>query len=361
LTTERFYDEPRYYDIAFDWDPVREMSFFAAAIDKHARRQVHSVIELGCGTGNMLLALARAGYAVAGLDLSRPMLDYARAKVGASGQPVELFLKDMAEFSLFRRFDAAACFRNTFSYLTSIDRAASHFGQVAHHLEPGGIYVIDLTLVPPGGQPTAPAEEWSASRDQVRVDARWELIGLWDSDSRTTTERLTLRGEERGWQRAWEQEAEVRLYSLQELTDLATADGYFVLAGAYQGFAIDEAIADAETAAGRVLVVLQRTDKATPRAEVPAEAYDDRRGRGRPRGRNGGSGGRDRASGGFRRDARSRQPRAGDEIRRMSPPPAPQAQAEKTSADAAATRKRKPRRRNRGPRKDQTAEPVSQA
>ena len=330
MTTERFYDEPRYYDIAFDWDPVREMGFLAAAIDRHARRPVHSVIELGCGTGNMLLALVRGGYAVAGLDLSRPMLDYARARVSASGQPVELFLKDMAEFSLFRRFDAAVCFRNTFSYLTSLDRAAGHFGQVAHHLEPGGIYVIDLTLVPPGELPTAPAEEWSASRDQVRVDARWELIGPWHADSRTTTERLTLRGEERGWQRAWEQEAEVRLYSLPELTNLATAEGYFALAGAYQGFAVNEPIDNPETVAGRILVVLQRTDKATPRAEVPAESYDERGGGGRPRGRSGSGGNRDR-SGGGRHDPRPQQPRSGDE-------------------------KRKPRRRNRGPRNGQAGE-----
>ena len=40
------------------------------------------VLELGCGSGRLLLPLAQAGHAVTGLDLSGAMLDRARARVG---------------------------------------------------------------------------------------------------------------------------------------------------------------------------------------------------------------------------------------------------------------------------------------
>ncbi len=39
------------------------------------------VLEIGCGTGRVMLALARAGHDVTGLDLSTPMIERARAKL----------------------------------------------------------------------------------------------------------------------------------------------------------------------------------------------------------------------------------------------------------------------------------------
>lgn len=361
LSTERFYDEPRYYDIAFGWDPAAEVDFFEAAVAKHAGRPVHSVIEFGCGPANMTVALAKRGYTMAGLDLSRPMLDFARAKVSAAGLPVELFLKDMAEFALYRRFDGAACFRNTLSYLNPADRAATHFEHAAHHLEPGGVYVIDLSLVPEGGAPASAMEEWAAAREQVRVHARWELIGPWDPVARTTRERITLQGEERGWQRVWEQESVLRLYSLNELIELAGRGGYFALAGTYQGVAIDRPIADPETAAGRVLVVLTRTSKLTPRAE-PVEAEEQSRERRHTGGRGGFDRGRDRRP--PRRDGDRRaqpRPRVGGSTaapdqaagRRETAP----AKAAEARSEGPAKKRRRPRRRRGEPQQEPASPP----
>ena len=39
------------------------------------------ILELGCGTGRVLLPLARAGHEVTGIDLSERMLDVCRAKL----------------------------------------------------------------------------------------------------------------------------------------------------------------------------------------------------------------------------------------------------------------------------------------
>jgi SAM-dependent methyltransferase len=383
LTNERFYDEPRYYDIAFAWDPGREVAFLKDAEARHARRPVRSIIELGCGTGAITVALSRQGYQVAGLDLARPMLDFARSKVAQQGLAVELFLKDMAEFSLFRRFDAAACFRNTFSYLNPVERAASHFRHVAQHVEPGGVYVIDLVLVPVGCEPDVPAQEWTAAQDQVKVEARWQLVGPWDPAARTITERLTLAGEERGWHRRWEQEAILRLYSLPELVELASADGYFLLGAAYRGFDIGAEVTELDTAAGHVVVVLVRTDKPTPRPVLPdppaaEQRWGDRGARGRS-GSERGDGRRGGRDGGRSRDAdrygnRRRPAVSGSDVapedRRATDRPsaavsgqvAPGAGVPSAlTGDAGAAAQKKSRRRRRGPRKDKVAGPTDQS
>jgi 2-polyprenyl-3-methyl-5-hydroxy-6-metoxy-1,4-benzoquinol methylase len=51
----------------------------AGRVEKEAARG-RRVLEVGCGTGNISLELARRGARVVGLDLSGPMLALARAK-----------------------------------------------------------------------------------------------------------------------------------------------------------------------------------------------------------------------------------------------------------------------------------------
>src|SRR6516162_4197801 len=67
-------------------------------------RQTGEVLELGCGTGRVLLAAAQAGCAVTGLDNSKHMLARCRAKADASGSGVRdritLVEADMTDFQL---------------------------------------------------------------------------------------------------------------------------------------------------------------------------------------------------------------------------------------------------------------------
>jgi SAM-dependent methyltransferase len=65
------------------------------------------VLELGVGTGRVLVPVAKAGYEVVGVDLSPAMLQMARANVrkepGIAGR-VQLIEADMRDVSLGRRF-----------------------------------------------------------------------------------------------------------------------------------------------------------------------------------------------------------------------------------------------------------------
>ncbi|MEX5635695.1 MULTISPECIES: class I SAM-dependent methyltransferase [Parafrankia] len=52
------------------------------------------VLDVGCGTGSMVLLLASFGYEVVGVDASAPMLTQARRKADAAGLKVELHVAD---------------------------------------------------------------------------------------------------------------------------------------------------------------------------------------------------------------------------------------------------------------------------
>jgi SAM-dependent methyltransferase len=115
------------------------------------------VLELGCGTGRVLVPLARAGVEVTGLDLSSEMLARCRARI--AGEPhevserVQLVEADMTTFDLGRRFGAIICPFAGFQQLRTVDQQLACLGRCRAHLLPQGRLVLDL----PNPDP-APAE-----------------------------------------------------------------------------------------------------------------------------------------------------------------------------------------------------------
>jgi ubiquinone/menaquinone biosynthesis C-methylase UbiE len=103
-------------------------------------------LDLGCGTGRLLLTLARHGYHPVGVDLSPAMLRVARAKAKEAGLAVELLEANIAELDVLadRSFDHAACL---FSTLGMVSGSATRRRVVAHAfrlLRPGGVFVLHV-------------------------------------------------------------------------------------------------------------------------------------------------------------------------------------------------------------------------
>jgi SAM-dependent methyltransferase len=118
------------------------------------------VLELGCGTGRLLLPLAEAGSQVVGVDASRAML--ARARQRLAHAPREL--RELAG-----RFDLVVVATKTFFYLTTPSDQRRMLSGVARLLEPGGIVALDLLN---------PTLEWlSRPAGSVRQDVAGEVGG----------------------------------------------------------------------------------------------------------------------------------------------------------------------------------------
>ena len=61
-----------------------------------------TILDLGCGTGSILLPLAQEGFDVIGVDLSPEMLTEADHKAMEAGVSVRLACQDMTELDLGR-------------------------------------------------------------------------------------------------------------------------------------------------------------------------------------------------------------------------------------------------------------------
>ena len=105
------------------------------------------VVELGCGTGRVLLPLADAGVATTGVDISPALLDVARAKVDAAGlaSRVTLVEADLRHPGLPESaFALAICTSNTLMHLTDPSDQAAALHAACRLLRPGGLLMVDL-------------------------------------------------------------------------------------------------------------------------------------------------------------------------------------------------------------------------
>jgi SAM-dependent methyltransferase len=122
-----------------------------------ARAGVRSFLDLGCGTGELLLGLRRlhADWRLAGIDGSAGMLAVARRKPGADGVAwAQAHLADApdaaradtpAAAAVAGPFDAVGAFYDTFNHLPDEDALARALASAAARLRPGGQLIFDLT------------------------------------------------------------------------------------------------------------------------------------------------------------------------------------------------------------------------
>src|SRR5919197_733169 len=110
-------------------------------------------LELGIGTGRIALPLAGRGVGVHGIELSLAMVERLRAKPG--GDAIDVTIGDFATAKAPGRYRLAYLVYNTIENLTSQDRQVACFRNVAEHLDPDGLFVIEVTVpdlqrLPPG-------------------------------------------------------------------------------------------------------------------------------------------------------------------------------------------------------------------
>lgn len=104
-----------------------------------------TILDLGCGTGNMTIGLAKRGYRVTGVDLSPEMVSAARKKARESDLDLCFFVQDLRFLELPDcTFDSVICTCDVLNYLTSAADLVRAFRGVQRVLRPGGLWLFDL-------------------------------------------------------------------------------------------------------------------------------------------------------------------------------------------------------------------------
>ncbi len=133
-----------FYDLIYSNKPyAREAEKIALLIAAERGREGGTLLDVACGTGAHLRYL-RDWFEVEGIDLSADMLAVAHQRLP------ELTLRqgDMRTFDLGKQFDAITCLFSAIGYMPTNADVRAAIGNMAHHLRPGGVLLVEPWLTP---------------------------------------------------------------------------------------------------------------------------------------------------------------------------------------------------------------------
>jgi len=131
------------YDHVAPYRDRPDITFFVEAASKAGS----PVLEVGCGTGRVLIPTARAGVDIVGLDLSPQMLAVCRQRLRdepeAVQSRVQLVQADMRGFELDRIFTLVTVLFRPFQHLLTVEDQLSCLKSIHRHLVDRGELILD--------------------------------------------------------------------------------------------------------------------------------------------------------------------------------------------------------------------------
>jgi len=208
-----------------EMDHQKEIEFWVRCIAASGE----PILELGSGTGRILIPLLERGFDISGIDNSQEMLDRCRAACAAKGLKPDLHNQPMQQFSLPRQFSMVFLSSGGLGLFTSDRDIRATLERVMAHLEPGGLFVYEIEPLPARDTGHRNDSRWTG--DWVRgpgdVVIAWRKRHKYDAATHTWKQLMVLEKFVAG--RLMETEAderEGRLFAVDEAMQYAKAAGF---------------------------------------------------------------------------------------------------------------------------------------
>ena len=179
------------------------------------------VAELGCGTGEISIRLAKAGIPLLATDLSPEMIAIAQEKARKAGAQLNFAVQDMTRFAVPRRVHAVLCACDGVNYLTDTKQVKACFARVFEALRPGGRFAFDIS---------APAK-LNRMAGQMYGEDREDVTYLWMNERNDEKKTLEMNlaffvRQENGFYKRFSERHVQRIHEPEELIALLTEAGF---------------------------------------------------------------------------------------------------------------------------------------
>jgi SAM-dependent methyltransferase len=133
-----------YYDTSYNRRIDKDVAFYV----DYAKKANGRTLELGCGTGRVLIPTAAAGGEITGLDLSNFMLQKCREKLTKQPEAVQKRVKlmqgNMTAFTTGEKYSLVTLPFRPFQHLITVGEEKACLGCIYKHLKPQGQLVLDV-------------------------------------------------------------------------------------------------------------------------------------------------------------------------------------------------------------------------
>ena len=209
-----------YDELMRDADYARRADFVEKLALHAAKRPVHTLLDLACGTGTMTCIFTERGYELIAVDGSEDMLMEAREKAQGLRGIEPLFLhQSMPRLDLNDTVDAAICCLDSLNYLTNPRDVRRTFERLRLFISPGGALVFDVHAL----------GKLEAMDGQVYLDEDEDVYCVWRTEYRRELLDYCVDLFTRRADGSWERETEFhrqRYYSVETLTQWLADAGF---------------------------------------------------------------------------------------------------------------------------------------
>ncbi|MDC3413320.1 class I SAM-dependent methyltransferase [Aquibacillus sp. 3ASR75-11] len=103
-----------------------------------------TIVDLGCGTGEITQRLVQAGFHLYGVDASADMLSYAQMKAAEANIEINWIQQDIRSLHGLSDVDVAVSYCDVINYLTTEEEVKQAFCSINHLLKQEGIFLFDV-------------------------------------------------------------------------------------------------------------------------------------------------------------------------------------------------------------------------
>lgn len=162
------------YDQFMAHAPYNEWVAFTAEIMDSYGKERATILDLGCGTGEIAIRLQEAGNDVIGVDMSAEMLSCAEQKGNAKRLPIQWMMQDIRELYGFSNVDVCISYCDVMNYITTVADLEKVFTRTYSSLADDGIFLFDIHH---------PEYAKNMLMDRTFADVSDELAYIWDCEA----------------------------------------------------------------------------------------------------------------------------------------------------------------------------------
>jgi glycine/sarcosine N-methyltransferase len=106
-----------------------------------------NILDIGCGTGDLDVYMARQGYTVKAIDLDQKMIEEAKKRAQETGEDIQFAAVDMRNqdaYATEEGFDGVLCLGNTLVHLQTVEEMEEVISRIYRSLGSKGMSIVQI-------------------------------------------------------------------------------------------------------------------------------------------------------------------------------------------------------------------------